>query len=191
MLILLTLFLHESSCYTSVLFLFASHAPSHFILCFSDNLIPWRRGGQSAIIGVKTTWDLLMMCTENKPGCIECDLVHMYPHTNTSAGRGHVKRNGQGSAEPGLLVAVWDQSSKLREVIVCFSMALVWLRLECRVQFWAPQNKTWTCWRVQHRFTKLVSGLDHIMHKERLKEMHLHSLKEKGYRSVWLMSTVT
>lgn len=98
MLIRLTLFLHESSCFTSVLFFAASHALSHFILCFSDKLIPWRKGDQSAFTVVKTT---LMMYTENKPKCIGCDLVHMYPQTNTSTGRGHVEIKGEGPAEPG------------------------------------------------------------------------------------------
>lgn len=101
MLILLTLFLHESSCYMCLFFFFASHALSHFILCFSDKLILWRKRDQSAFTGVKTTWYLLLICTENKPKCIGCDLVHVYPHTNTSTGRGHVKRKGEGSAEPG------------------------------------------------------------------------------------------
>lgn len=99
MLILLTLFLHESSCYTCVLF-FASHALSHFILCFSDKPISWRKRDQWAFIGVKITWYLLMMCTENKLKCIGCNLVYMYPHTNISTRKGHVKRKGEGSAEP-------------------------------------------------------------------------------------------
>lgn len=36
---------------------------------------------------------------------------------------------------------------------------------------------------IQCRFTKLFRGLDHMMCKERLREMHLLSIKEEGLRS--------
>ncbi|TRZ14046.1 hypothetical protein HGM15179_013056 [Zosterops borbonicus] len=94
--------------------------------------------------------------------------------------------------QQGVLVAkkakvLWNMSG--RAVPACQGgdpvlLSLSEAHLECCVQLWAPQDSRDTE-QIQGRTTKMMKGLEHLSHDERLRELgHDERLRELGLFSL-------
>lgn len=89
-----------------------------------------------------------------------------------------VSRGREGRCFPGMMKK--NMASGLREVILHLSSALVRLCLKSSVHFWSLQFKKDRNFleRAQQRATEMITGLEHLLCEERLRDLSLEKTEE-------------
>lgn len=76
-------------------------------------------------------------------------------------------------------------TSNSTELLHLLCSVLVLPHLWCCVQSWASQHKSLdTLRRAQHRATRVIKGLQHLSHEERLRNLGLLSLEKRRLRPI-------